>query len=155
MKKSLSDLKIAPFYGCHMLRPSSHYGFENAMKPTSMNLLADYFLDGKVIDYGSKALCCGYHTLLTEQKASLKAIGNNLKDAVDSGAECVVTPCTQCMVALDVYQADASKEIKKEFEMPILHLSQLVGLALGISKEDLGLDKNVVSPTDLLEKKGL
>lgn len=155
LRKNISGLKIAPFYGCHMTRPKTHYGFENPMKPTSIDILIKEFLNGETVDYQSKALCCGFHTLLTEERVSYLSIGHVLKNAVDNGADCVVTPCTQCMVALDVYQGEAVKEVKGQFEIPVLHLSQLVGLAIGIPREELGLKKHIVSPMKVLEKKGL
>ena len=155
VQRVLTDLKIAPFYGCHMIRPGSHYGFENPMKPTSIDILVGEFLDGGTVDYPAKALCCGFHTLLTEEKVSYLSIGHVLGNAVEQGADCVVTPCTQCATALDVYQGDAVKEVQGNFEIPILHLSQLVGLAIGIPREELGLGKHIVSPMKLLDKKGL
>ncbi|NIM46388.1 MAG: hypothetical protein GTO54_12345 [Nitrososphaeria archaeon] len=151
--KPLNGLKIAPFYGCHMLRPDKYYGFENPMKPTSLDILIKEFMDGDTVEYKSKSLCCAFHKLMTEEKTSYLSIGHILKDAVDHDADMVVTPCTQCQVALDLYQREAVKEIGEEFEIPIVYLSQLIGIATGIPKEELGFKEHVVSPIKLLEKK--
>lgn len=154
-KKSLNRLKVAPFYGCHMIRPMKFYGFENSMKPSSIDVMIREFFDGHTINYQGKSLCCGFHTLLTEEKTSTSMVSYLIKHAVNGGADCIVTPCTQCHTTLDVYQQRALKTSgDSNFEIPIMHLSQLVGLAIGIPKEELGFDRHMVNPLNLLEERG-
>ena len=137
-KKSLDKLKVAPFYGCHMIRPMKLYGFEHSMKPSSIGIIIREFFDGHTVDYHGKAECCGFHTLLTEEKTSTSMVGYIIKNAVKGGADCIATPCTQCHTILDTYQQRALKAAgDNNLEIPIIHLSQLIGLAFGIPKEKL------------------
>lgn len=154
-KKPLDKLKVAPFYGCHMIRPRKFYGYEHSMKPTSIDLMIREFFDGQTINYQGKSSCCGFHALLTEEKTCTSMVGYLIKNAVDAGADCVVTPCTQCHTALDTYQQRALKQSSSSnSEIPILHLSQLVGLAMGISKEELSFRRHMIDPLKVLEEKG-
>ena len=150
VEKPLKGLKIAPFYGCHMMRPSKYLGFESSLKPSSLDIMIDEFFDGQTVHYHGESLCCGFHTLLTEEKTSTSMIGQHLGNAIKAGADCVVTPCTQCMVALDTYQ----KRALGGNEIPILHLSQLVGLAFGIPTKKLALKRHMVDPSEMLASRG-
>lgn len=154
LKKPLDKLKVAPFYGCHMIRPTKFYGFEHSMKPSSIDVLIREFFDGQTVDYPGKSSCCGFHTLLTEEKTSTLMVGYVIRNAVERGADCITTPCAQCQTALDSYQQRAMKTVGNNFEIPIIHLSQLVGLAIGIPKEELGLNRHMINPLDLLRDKG-
>ena len=154
-KKPLDKLRIAPFYGCHMTRPMKFYGFENSMKPSSIDVMIREFSDGQTLNYQGKSSCCGFHTLLTEETTSTRMIGHVIRNAANAGADCIVTPCAQCHTALDTYQQKALKEKGgKDSEIPVLHLSQLVGLAMGIAKEEMGFERHMVSPSRMLEGRG-
>ncbi len=151
----LDRLKIAPFYGCHMIRPMKFYGFENSMKPSSIDVMIREFFDGQTVNYQGKASCCGFHTLLTEEKTSTGLIAYLVGNAAKAGADCIVTPCVQCYTALDTYQQRALKEKKEDVsKVPVLHLSQLVGLAMGIPKGELGFQQHLVDPLKMLEDRG-
>jgi succinate dehydrogenase / fumarate reductase cytochrome b subunit len=155
IQKSLDNLKIAPFYGCHMIRPMKFYGFENSMKPSSLDVLISDFFDGHTVDYHGKSLCCGFHTLLTEEKTSNSMVSYITKNAVKAGADCITTPCAQCQTILDTYQSRSLKATgDNNFEIPIIHLSQLIGLAIGIPKEELGFDRHMVNPLKRLKDRG-
>jgi succinate dehydrogenase / fumarate reductase cytochrome b subunit len=78
--------------------------------------------------------------------------GNNLLDAIANGADCIVTPCPLCHLNLDSRQPEVAKVIKEKLDLPILHLPQLVGLALGIEPKNLGLNNHVISTKKLLAK---
>jgi succinate dehydrogenase / fumarate reductase cytochrome b subunit len=82
---------------------------------------------------------------MMNKKASLEMAGNALIDAIDSGADCVVTGCPLCHLNLDSYQPEIDKMLKKKYAVPILHLPQLVALALGYSPKELDMDKHIVS----------
>ncbi len=139
----LSDLKLAPFYGCHILRPSELFGFDDPNKPSSLDQLIKT-LGGNVVPYESCNKCCGFHTLLVAEKESVALSGNAIKEAVDVGADYIVTPCPLCHMALDGYQREAKQASNVKDNIPILHLSQMIGLALGYSKSELGIDKHMV-----------
>jgi succinate dehydrogenase / fumarate reductase cytochrome b subunit len=144
--KPLSDFQIAAFYGCHNIRPSElqhkSNGGENAYAPNSIDKLI-LALGGKNVEYESKNKCCGFHVELQDPKTANRLSGTALTDAIDNGAEAVVTPCPLCHLRMDTQQSHISHEMGREVNIPILHLPQMVGLALGISPHDLGLNHNV------------
>jgi succinate dehydrogenase / fumarate reductase cytochrome b subunit len=83
--------------------------------------------------------------------ASLKQAGRHLADAADAEADCVVTPCPLCHLNLDLQQPLAERVTGRDINMPVLHLPQLVGLALGLSPKELGMDRHVVKPTTVID----
>ncbi len=152
VKKPLANINIAPFYGCHNIRPSSlqnkNNGNENPYVPNSIERLIDA-LGGNSIDYAHKNKCCGFHVELQAPKTANILSGNAMTDAMDNNADAVVTPCPLCHLRLDVQQHNISKEIGRDVKMPILHLPQMIGLALGLAPEDLGLNHNISEITFL------
>lgn len=137
------NMKIAPFYGCHIIRPSkTHDGAnlnENPYKPDAIESLIKVLM-GEAVEYDSKIKCCGFHVDLQNTEASNALTKNAVADAVQNGAEAMVTPCPLCHLNLDVKQKVLVKE-----PIPVLHLPQLMGIAFGIDSKKLGLDKNVVN----------
>jgi len=85
------------------------------------------------------------------KEASLKQAGRHLGDAVDAGADCLVTPCPLCHLNLDLQQPLAERVVGRDLGMPVLHLPQLVGLALGLAPAELGLQRHVVKPTSVID----
>jgi len=156
VEKPLSDFNIAAFYGCHNIRPShlhnkhnatsDNYNKENPYNPTSLDRLIEA-LQGKSIDYESKNRCCGFHADLQAPKTANRLTGVALLDAIDNNADMMVTPCPLCHLNMDVKQHSAAKEVGRDIELPILHLPQLIGLALGIEPKELGLQHNVTEVT--------
>ncbi len=147
VKKPL-NAKIAPFYGCHIIRPSkTHNGDnlnENPYKPNAIESLIKVMM-GEAVDYAMKTKCCGFHVDLQNTPVSEKLTASALVDAKENGAEMMVTPCPLCHLNLDVKQRSALKKVNKDFKLPVLHLPQLLGLAFGIEKEKLGLKHHVIS----------
>ena len=144
VKAPLSRLKIAPFYGCHILRPSTVLGKDNPLEPTSLDQLLDA-LGGKTIPYEHKNRCCGFHTLLVAEAESLNVAAEALQEAMDGEADCIVTPCPLCHTVLDGYQSKALKQTKSHGSIPVFHLSEVVGLALGYSERQLGIRRHIVT----------
>ncbi len=149
VKRPLNMLNVAAFYGCHTLRPAEILGYEDPRNPKSLDLLIKA-LGGKTVDYRGKTRCCGFHTLLVNERASLKAGGKRLQEAKDKGADCMVTPCPLCDVSLDVYQSEAEKLYQKKTQLPVFNLSQLIALALGVDVSDLSFRKHLVSPKKII-----
>ena len=140
----LTKLRIAPFYGCHILRPSSVLGKDNPMEPTSLDQLLEA-LGGKTIHYEHKNRCCGFHTLLVAEEESLNVAAEALQEAMDEKADCIVTPCPLCHTVLDGYQAKALKKSGSHGSIPVYHLSEVVGLALGFTERQLGIRRHIVT----------
>ncbi len=142
----ISDINVAAFYGCHNIRPShlqnKSNGRENPYKPTSLDNLVTA-LGGNAVDYESKNKCCGFHVELQNPATANKLSGTAMLDAIDQNADMMVTPCPLCHLRMDVQQHNIAKEMGRDIDIPILHLPQMVGIALGIDPKRLGLQHNV------------
>ncbi len=142
----LSQFNIAPFYGCHNIRPSElHEGsnnYENSYVPTSLDELITA-LEGKPVDYSHKNKCCGFHVELQANHTSEVLAGNAMVDAIDNNADLMVTPCPLCHLKMDTYQDSVGKVIGRDIELPVLHMPQMVALALGCSEKEIGLNFHV------------
>jgi len=171
----LSHFNIAPFYGCHNIRPShlhvkhnaplpeAEYGFEaikdvpvmekytgeNPYNPTSLDRLIEA-LEGNTVDYESKNKCCGFHVDLQAPETSNALSGTALLDAIDNNADLMVTPCPLCQLNMDLKQDSAGKQLGRDIELPVLHLPQMIALALGCTAEEIGLKFNVTKATELI-----
>jgi succinate dehydrogenase / fumarate reductase cytochrome b subunit len=148
VKRPLTGLKTAAFYGCYVLRPSELSLYEDPDNPTGMEDIFE-ILGATPVYYDSRTKCCGFPIVMMNKDASHDMAGNALIDAIDSGADCVVTGCPLCHLSLDAYQPEIDKMNKKGYSIPILHLPQLVALALGYSPQELGMDKHIISTTGL------
>ena len=140
----LKKFKVAPYYGCHILRPKKEIGFDNALNPNSFEQLLDV-LGAKSIEFDSRLDCCGFHITMANPNACAKMNSSILKSAKLSGANCIATPCPLCHMVFDSQQFKANKVAGRDLELPAFHLQQLVGLALGISSDKLMLKRHVVS----------
>ena len=151
VRNPLTDLRVGPFYGCYIVRPTDRLDINRAQpRDESLGLVIEA-LGGTVIDYAGSHKCCGFPIITMNKKASLEQAGRHLADAVDAEADCLVTPCPLCHLNLDLQQPMAAKQVKRELNMPVLHLPQLVGLALGLSPDDLGLQHHIVKPTSVID----
>jgi succinate dehydrogenase / fumarate reductase cytochrome b subunit len=148
VKRPLTGLKTAAFYGCYVLRPSELSLYEDPDNPTGREEIFK-ILGATPVYYDSRTKCCGFPIVMMNKEASHDMAGNALIDAIDSGADCVVTGCPLCHLSLDAYQPEIDKMNKKGYSIPILHLPQLVALALGYSPQELGMDKHIISTTGL------
>ncbi|HWI27752.1 MAG TPA: CoB--CoM heterodisulfide reductase iron-sulfur subunit B family protein [Stellaceae bacterium] len=142
--KPLTGLTVAAFYGCHITRPPQRYGFVDSRNATALEDLAT-ILGCHPIDYSGRTECCGFHTAAHDERISIKLTGQHIASAKSRGAKTMVTPCPLCHTVLDGFQREIERDMGKPLDMPVLHLPQLVGLALGLSPEELRLDRHVVS----------
>jgi succinate dehydrogenase / fumarate reductase cytochrome b subunit len=151
VKRPLTDLRVGPFYGCYIIRPRDRLGIDDEHpRHTYLHQIIET-LGGTVIDYAGAYKCCGFPIITMNKEASLKQAGRHLGDAVDAEADCLVTPCPLCHLNLDLQQPLAEKVVGRELDMPVLHLPQLLGLALGLKPKELGLQRHVVKPTSVID----
>ena len=152
VKRPLTDLKVGPFYGCYIVRPVDRLGIDSVEQPRD-TYLAQVIeaLGGTVIEYAGSHKCCGFPIITMNKEASLKQAGRHLGDAVDADADCLVTPCPLCHLNLDLQQPLAERTVGRQLDMPVLHLPQLVGLALGLEPKDLGFQRHVVKPSSVID----
>ena len=151
VKRPLTDLKVGPFYGCYIVRPVNRLGIdEEHPRDRYLHMVIDA-LGGTVINYAGVYKCCGFPIITMNKEASLAQAGRHLGDAIDARADCLVVPCPLCHLNLDLQQPVAAKVVGRELGLPVLHLSQLVGLALGLSPKELGMSKHIVRPTSVID----
>jgi succinate dehydrogenase / fumarate reductase, cytochrome b subunit len=151
VKRPLSGLKVGPFYGCYIVRPNDRVGItEERPRDRYLQMLIEA-LGGTVINYAGVYKCCGFPIVTMNMDASLKQAGRHLGDAKDADADCLVVPCPLCHLNLDLQQPVAERIVGRELGLPVLHLPQLVGLALGLEPKELGMNKHVVRPTSVID----
>ncbi len=147
VRRNLDGLKVAPYYGCQVVRPGP--GFDHPESPTSLDRLVES-IGADATPFPLKARCCGGSLVFTEEDIALGLTKKLLDNAVSNGAECIVTVCPLCQTNLDVYQGRVNKKFKTNFNIPVLFFTQLIGLAFGIEIESLGLEKCIVPAEEVL-----
>jgi len=156
LKNPLNGLKVAPFYGCHAMRPSEIFvgrgGTVNG--PKYLETLIST-LGGESVDYYGKDKCCGFHYMLVNEKEFLHMSGGHSLEAKNSGAEVMVSPCTLCDFALGAYQARSEKAMGLKIGLPEMNIAQLVGVAFGLDEKTLGLNRLSVDPSAALQAHGV
>jgi succinate dehydrogenase / fumarate reductase cytochrome b subunit len=151
VKRPLTDLRVGPFYGCYIVRPTERLSIDTEHPRDRYLQMLIEALGGTVVDYAGQYKCCGFPIITMNREASLKQAGRHLGDAIDADADCLVTPCPLCHLNLDLQQPGAEKVVGRDLGMPVLHLPQLVGLALGLEPKELGMTKHVVKPTSVID----
>jgi succinate dehydrogenase / fumarate reductase cytochrome b subunit len=147
--RPLSGLRVGPFYGCYVLRPTSRLGYEEfPARDTYLEQVIEV-LGGEPVDYEGARKCCGFPVITMNRETSLKQAGRHIGDAIDAQADALVTPCPLCHLNLDLQQPDAAHIVGEDLGLPILHLPQLVGLALGLEPKELGMHKHLVSTSSV------
>jgi succinate dehydrogenase / fumarate reductase cytochrome b subunit len=150
--RPLTGLRIAPFYGCYIVRPTKRLGYEDhPNRDKYLDFLIEV-LGAEPVAYAGSHRCCGFPVITMNRATSLRQAGRHLADAIDADADCLVTPCPLCHLNLDMQQPDAAKFVERDLDVPVLHLPQLVGLALGLEPKELGMDRHVVKTTIVQRK---
>jgi succinate dehydrogenase / fumarate reductase cytochrome b subunit len=149
--KGLKGLRVAPFYGCQILRPSKILGFEDPDRPWSLEAIIDA-CGGEPVDYPAKIKCCGFPIIQAREDTALGELLQPIEQATAAGADAMVTPCPLCHLSLDAWQSKLRARTGRDFAMPILHLSQLIGVAAGLRDSELKFKRHVVSVAPVLEK---
>lgn len=142
----MGDFRIAPFYDCYILRPSWDLGFDDPENPTSLEKVIRA-VGGEPVAYAGRTKCCGFPIILEKEAIAVAMAGTNMREAKGGGADFMVTPCPLCHMSLDIYQDRTGKAVNTNLNLPILHLPQLLGLAMGIPPKDLGVSRQLV-PVD-------
>ena len=149
--KGLKGLKIAPFYGCQILRPSKLLGFEDPDKPESLERIIEA-CGGEAIDYPANLKCCGFPIIQAREEVALAELIQPIEQAKEAGADAMVTPCPLCHLSLDAWQLKLKAGSGKSFDLPILHLSQLIGVAAGLDDSELKFNRHIVSLDAVTER---
>jgi heterodisulfide reductase subunit B len=150
VSNKLSDLKVACYYGCLLTRPPEVTEFDDVEEPHLMDDLMKA-IGIEPVAWPYKTECCGASFSLTKTDIVLKLSGDILQMAEDAGARAIVVACPLCQSNLDLRQSMINKKFEKNFNLPVLYFTQVVGLSLGIEPKRLGLNKHIVNPLKLLE----
>ena len=151
--RPLNGLKVGAFYGCHLLRPSKELHSESAEEPRSFEDLISA-LGATPVFYRGRVMCCGFPILFVKEPTANRIAATQIEDAKAHGADAMATPCPLCHISLDSFQNKAEKVVGHDLHMPVFHLPQLVGLALGATPEELGLPRHLVDTDSALRKIG-
>ncbi len=149
--KPLTGLNVVPYYGCLLVRPPKYVNFDDPERPTTMDDLITK-IGANPVPFDLKTMCCGGPILLTQKPTALKLSAKILIKAKDRGADCIILPCPLCHMSLDAMQRNIEAKFKVKLDLPILFFTQLLGLALGLKPNELGLNKNVVNTKALIKK---
>jgi len=148
--RDLSDLNIANHYGCHYLKPSEIYeDFDSAFNPKSLHELVA-LTGANVVDYMGNMRCCGGPLLPVDEKTALSMAKNKLDDIARAGADAMCLICPFCSVMYDSNQKGIESEFDRSYNLPVMYLTQILGLAMGFNRKELGLNMNVVKTKALL-----
>ena len=143
--RPLEGLRVGPFYGCYVLRPKTRLGYdEHPDRDLYLEQVIEA-LGGQVVEYDGARRCCGFPVITMNRETSLRQAGTHVGDALDAGADCLVTPCPLCHLNLDMQQPEAAKVVGRDLGLAVLHLPQLVGLALGFEPKQLGMPLHIAS----------
>ena len=145
VKKPLNGMPIAPFYGCHNLRPEEIFDAEAGEKADHLDRLI-VALGGDPVAYDGRDKCCGFHVMLSDKTEMRGMVAKNCLSAKDAGAEMMITPCTLCDMSMGAYQAIAEKSVGQTIGLPEMNFAQLIGLAFGLEEKQIGLNRLHVSP---------
>jgi heterodisulfide reductase subunit B len=148
VRRPLAGLRIACYYGCLLTRPPEIVAFDNPEHPTAMDDLVAA-TGAEPVDWPYKTECCGASLSMTHAAVVCRLSHRLLSMARQAGAECLAVACPLCQVNLDLRQADATSAHGALPETPVLYVTQLLGLALGLSRKELGLDALTVRPDRL------
>ena len=141
--KTLEAYKPACYYGCLLTRPAQDLQFDDCEHPESMeNLLRS--LGAEPVDWNYKTECCGAGLTLADDSVVIELSGKILRNAKKHGANCMVVACPMCQVNLDMKQSAIEKKLGESLRLPVYFLSDLVGIALGLSEQELRIDKHFV-----------
>ena len=151
VKKPLKNLRVGPFYGCYIVRPSDRLDISDEQPRDTYLAQLIETLGGTVVDYAGSHKCCGFPIITMNKEVSLRQAGRHIGDALDAEADCLVTPCPLCHLNLDLQQPLAARAAGRDLGLPILHLPQLIGLAFGLEPKELGLNKHVVKATSVID----
>jgi heterodisulfide reductase subunit B len=150
LSRPLRGLRVAPYYGCQIVRPLN--GFDDPEYPTKMDEILGW-LGAEVVDYPVKSHCCGGHMTQISEEMAFELIRRLLQSAADYEADVLACLCPMCQLNLDAYQGRVNNFFNTSFNLPVLFLTQLVGLAIGCEPERLGFGKEIVAAAPVLDAK--
>ncbi|RJQ05843.1 MAG: heterodisulfide reductase subunit B [Bacillota bacterium] len=154
VKKGLDGLKVAPYYGCLLVRPPKVTRFDNAERPVAMDRVLEA-IGASAVDFPFKTECCGASLGISRTDLVTELSARIVESAKRAGAEALAVACPLCQTNLDARQGAAAASRGESFGLPVYYITQLVGLALGVAPGKLGFSRLLVEPMTLLREKKL
>lgn len=142
--RGFQGLKVATHVGCHAIRPSQYVGADDAEVPIRLDETVR-LTGAETVDYLDKNGCCGAPLLAMSEKLGMEMGREAIRRMKEAGAEAVVCICPFCHIMFDVMQAKMQEEFGERYELPSIYLTQLLGLAMGLEPEVVGLQENQVN----------
>lgn len=152
--KPLTGLRVAPYYGCLIVRPRFQGVFDDFEQPVTLDKLMKA-LGATVVDFPLKAQCCGGHMTQISEPVAMDLLNRILHNAQEYKADVIVTLCPMCQLNLDAYQESVNRFYKTNYRLPVLYFTQMIGLALGLSAKELGIGSEMVDAQPALAKIGV
>lgn len=148
IKNQLKGLKVGCYYGCQIVRP---VGFDSPENPSSLDSLMRV-LGAETVDFSHKTHCCGGSLITTQPELALKMVDDILQELWSKDVDLVIVTCPMCQLNLDAYQVKVNKKYQRNYQLPIVYFTQILGLALGIPVKKLGLNRGIVSSKKFLQR---
>jgi len=152
LKTPLNGLKVVSYYGCLMRLPGVR--LDDVENPVMMDQIVGA-IGGESLDWSYKTECCGASLSVSRTEIALRLVHSILEAAQEKGADCIAVVCPLCQSNLDARQGDINKKYGTSYKMPILYLTQLIGLTQKLGHNQLGLDRLIISPRELFTKIGI
>jgi len=150
VQRPLTSLSVAEHGGCHLLRPVKYMGWDNPEEPQTLKDLIE-LTGATCLDYWDEAECCGYTVIAIDEKVALQLTREKLNHIKGVGAQALITVCPSCHLMFDVNQSRIERAFNETFKLPVLHYTQLLGLAMGMNPDELAIKELRVDPTQLLQ----
>jgi heterodisulfide reductase subunit B len=154
VKKPLNSLKVIAHYGCHYMRPSQLYGFDNPEVPHTFDELIDV-TGAQSVEYIDKKMCCGGSVLGIDEALAVTMANHKLHVAKKNNVDALISICPFCTVMYEDNQRKAEDKFRTQYGIPVLYYPQLLGLSFGLNKNAIGMRFNRVKASALLEKAGV
>lgn len=150
VQKPLSSLRVAEHIGCHLLRPVRYMGWDDPEDARTVHDLIE-LTGAKCLDYLDEAECCGYTVIAIDDQVALQLTREKLNHVKMVGAQALITVCPSCHLMFDVNQSRIERAFNENYNLPVLHYTQLLGLAMGMSPNELAIKENRVDSSKLLQ----
>jgi heterodisulfide reductase subunit B len=150
LRSSLAGMKVASYYGCLLVRPSEVTGFDDPENPSSLDRLVTA-MGGTALEWPHKVECCGGGLSMSRTDVVVDLTDSVVGMAKLAGADCIAVSCPMCQVNLDLRQLDIAKSKGNRYDLPVLYITQLLGLCLGVAPQRLGLNKLMISPAKVVQ----
>jgi heterodisulfide reductase subunit B len=150
LHSSLAGMKVASYYGCLLVRPSEVTGFDDPENPSSLDRLVTA-MSGTALEWPHKVECCGGGLSMSRTDVVVNLTDSIVGMAKLAGADCIAVSCPMCQINLDMRQLDIAKSRGNRYELPVLYVTQLLGLCLGAVPQRLGLNKLMISPAKVVQ----